>query len=206
MTRLLVITGPQGSGNHLFSKLFSAHPDVYGWKELLKQHWITHDHEPFNSYWHQPDLLKDFNWSQADYYVTSISCPYINDSKEFIPKYFEFFAELKKQKIQTSLLIVGRDENILEFQQQRIRDKHTLVEFKKQLHLLVREDPIYVSQELAYLYKGDYLLSLGQQLHFPVTADNEILSNILSVNANKKYFREAEMSELDLTIRRLNGR
>jgi len=206
MIRMLIITGPQGSGNHLFSKLFSAHPDVYGWKELLKQYWITHDHEPFNLYWHQPNLLTDFDWSQSDYYVTSISCPYINNGKECTPRYSEFFAELKKQNIQTSLLIVGRDENILELQQQRIRDKQTLTEFKKQLHLLVQEDPVYVSQELAYLYKGDYLLSLGRQLHFPVTTDNEILSDILSVNTNKKYFRNAKMSELDLTIRQLNGR
>lgn len=28
MTRLLIITGPQGSGNHLFSKCLAVHEDV----------------------------------------------------------------------------------------------------------------------------------------------------------------------------------
>ena len=32
--KLLIITGPQGSGNHLVSRLFSLHDDVGGWKEL----------------------------------------------------------------------------------------------------------------------------------------------------------------------------
>jgi hypothetical protein len=205
MIRMLIITGPQGSGNHLFSKLFSAHPDVYGWKQLFEQPWVTHEHEPFNLYWQEPQLLKKFNWAQSDYYVTSISCPYINNYQECTPRYCEFFAELKKQKINTSVLIVGRDSNVLEYQQQRIRDKSTLEDFKKQLPLLTQQNPLYISQELAYLYKGNYLSSLGQQLNFPVTDDNQILSDILSVDANKKYFRPAEMSDLDLTIRRLNG-
>ena len=28
---MLIVTGPQGSGNHLFAKLFNLHPEVYGW-------------------------------------------------------------------------------------------------------------------------------------------------------------------------------
>ena len=32
MAKILIITGPQGSGNHLYSKIFAMHPLVNGWK------------------------------------------------------------------------------------------------------------------------------------------------------------------------------
>mgnify|MGYP001227449634 FL=1 len=35
---ILVITGPQGTGNHVFSKVLSMHKDVYGWGKLLKEY------------------------------------------------------------------------------------------------------------------------------------------------------------------------
>ena len=39
MKTLAVLTGPQGSGNHLWSKIFSLHEDVFGWKSLLDNYW-----------------------------------------------------------------------------------------------------------------------------------------------------------------------
>ena len=68
---LLIITGPQGSGNHLFSKIFSYHKDVYGWNALYKNKWVGHDKEVFQPYWLQPKKLKDFDWTQSKYFVTS---------------------------------------------------------------------------------------------------------------------------------------
>jgi len=40
--RLLVVTGPQGSGNHMWSKIFSESPQVQGWKELTQEYWVGH--------------------------------------------------------------------------------------------------------------------------------------------------------------------
>ena len=40
--KMLVLTGPQGAGNHLWSKIFSLHPKVYGWKTLLDNYWEAH--------------------------------------------------------------------------------------------------------------------------------------------------------------------
>ena len=45
-SNLLIVTGPQGSGNHLFAKLFNLHPDVYGLN--MTRYWQGHDTEPFN--------------------------------------------------------------------------------------------------------------------------------------------------------------
>ena len=76
MAKMLILTGPQGAGNHLWSKIFSLHPEVYGWKTLLENYWEAHRFaEPFARYWRDPSLLKEFNWAQSDYYFTSISCP-----------------------------------------------------------------------------------------------------------------------------------
>ena len=73
--KLLIITGPQGSGNHLFSRLFSLHNDVGGWKELNNQYWIPSDEETFAEYWVHPEKLKDFDFSEHDYWVANVSCP-----------------------------------------------------------------------------------------------------------------------------------
>ena len=77
--KLLIITGPQGSGNHLFAKIFSMHPSVEGWP-MLRDEWQGHHEEPFADYWQEPKTLKDKVW-ERQYYVTSISCPYILDKK-----------------------------------------------------------------------------------------------------------------------------
>ena len=73
---MLILTGPQGAGNHLWSKIFSLHPDVYGWKTLLENYWEAHRFsEPFAQHWRDHTLLKSFDWSQSEYYFTSISLP-----------------------------------------------------------------------------------------------------------------------------------
>ena len=59
--RLLILTGPQGAGNHLFSKIFAFHPMVNGW--VMNDYWEGHHHEPFAKYWDNPELLKDAEWS-----------------------------------------------------------------------------------------------------------------------------------------------
>ena len=94
--RLLIITGPQGSGNHLFGKIFSYHKEVFGWSALYKHKWVGHDQEVFQPYWNNPKTLNDFDWTQSEYYITSISCPYVLDKKFATPKYHTFINHAKK--------------------------------------------------------------------------------------------------------------
>ena len=56
MKKMLILTGPQGSGNHMWSKIFALHPSVYGWQELVEEFWIGHDREPFRSEEHTSEL------------------------------------------------------------------------------------------------------------------------------------------------------
>ena len=45
---MLIITGPQGAGNHMWAKIFSLHPEVFGWNTLLDNYWESHRFsEPF---------------------------------------------------------------------------------------------------------------------------------------------------------------
>ena len=135
MKTLLILTGPQGSGNHMWSKIFALHPDVYGWHALLHEYWIGHDQEPFSAAWRNPDQLRNFDWSVSDYFVTSVSTPYMNNGERTVPDIVRFAATAMGQGIQVKIGIIGRDRNILQYQQTRVRGEPTfdiaLKEFEK---------------------------------------------------------------------------
>jgi D-alanine-D-alanine ligase-like ATP-grasp enzyme len=205
MKQMLIITGPQGSGNHVFSKVLALHQNVSGWKELLTNYWIAHDHEPFSECWNTPSLIHSIDWSLCDNYVTSISCPYASNGVVTIPKYKEFIEALEKFNIKVKVAIIGRDQNILTYQQQRVRDRISLTDFDESLEYLMTLDPVFISQELLYLYKGKYLQSLSKQLDFPIAHTDPRLNSILSDDANKKYFKETDRQELDSLVRKVSG-
>jgi len=204
MKTMLIITGPQGSGNHLFSKIFALHPDVHGWDELLDTYWIAHKDEPFAEHWTNPELLKSFDWSQSDYYVTSISCPYQNVDVPTIPNYKVFIDTLRELNITVKVAVIGRDQTILKSQQQRIRNRVSLPDFLEQLDYLNSFNPVYLSQELLYLYKQHYIKNIAGLLDFPVDCNNSKIGKILATDANSKYIRDIEIQELDKYVRKVS--
>ena len=204
MKTMLIITGPQGSGNHLFSKIFALHKDVHGWDQLLDTYWIAHKDEPFAEHWNHPELLKSFDWSQSDYYVTSISCPYHNVDVPTVPNYQQFIDTLGELNIRVKIAVIGRDQTILTSQQQRIRNRVSLPNFLAQLDYLNRFNPIYLSQELLYLYKEHYVANIAGLLDFPVDCNNSKIREILATDANSKYIRDIELQELDLYVRKVS--
>jgi hypothetical protein len=203
MKTLLIMTGPQGSGNHLFSKIFAQNPAVYGWKELNDTYWIGHDQEPFAQYWHNPEQLKEFDWSQSDYYVTSISCPYVYYGRTLEPDYLAFVKELQNLGVVVKIAIIGRDQTILEYQQSRVRNAVTLPKFLNRLDCLLQFNPIFVSQELLYLYQEHYVQSLANQLNFPISID---VKEILKQDANKKYFAPVASYWLDTEVKHASNK
>lgn len=193
---MLIIAGPQGAGNHLWAKVFSQHPDVFGWKSLLENYWEPHRfNEPFAKYWKDPSTLGQFDWSQSDYYVTSISVPLgIPDSKEnpmWEPNIDQFKRVVELEGVDVKVALIGRDQNILSEQQHRIRNKSTLPMFKKQLKTHTGT-PLYLSYELLYLYKDDYVKSLD--VNIPVDSN---VGWLLEDDANSKYVHGIETNELD---------
>jgi hypothetical protein len=204
MKQFLIITGPQGSGNHLFSKIFALNKEVYGWDKLLDTYWIAHKDEPFAEHWNNPELLTKFDWNQSDYYVTSISCPYYNVDIPSIPDYQQFISTLQQLNIKVKVAIIGRDQNILKSQQQRIRNRVTLNDFIEHLDYLNQFDPVYLSQELLYLYKENYINNIAKLLDFPMNVNDSRISEILKQDANSKYINDVEIQELDKYVRKVS--
>ena len=196
--KLLVLTGPQGAGNHLWSKIFSLHPSVFGWKSLLNNYWEAHRFsEPFAKHWKNHNLLNSFDWDQSDYYFTSISCPLgiIGSDVNPIwnPNPAGFADVVRKQGIDVQFAVVGRDQTILKNQQKRIRTDSTLPMFLEQLPNLA--NPIFLSYELLYLYKQDYLRSL--LIDIPIACDDPRLADILKEDPNEKYIKYVKHNKLD---------
>ena len=198
MAKMLILTGPQGAGNHLWSKIFSLHPKVYGWKTLLDNYWEAHRFaEPFAQHWKDNSLLKSFDWSQSEYYFTSISLPLgIIDhdvNPIWMPDLPGFVTTVLGCGIEVEIAVVGRDQTILTNQQTRIRTQPTLPLFLDQLSNI--SNPTFLSYELLYLYKQDYLKSL--RLNIPVAWDNIRINEILVDDANAKYVHSVDHNELD---------
>jgi hypothetical protein len=197
MKQLLIITGPQGSGNHVWSKIFALHPTVYGWKELNRTYWIGHDQEPFAECWTDTDRLKEFDWNQSDYYVTGVSCPYMNNGERTVPNLVSFAAQAMGCGIQVQFVILGRDRNILEFQETRLRGEPTYNIATEQYQKLATWNPVYLSYELLQLYSRDYLRQLSILLDFPIDYSNVQIDEILKDDTNQKYFQPVEHHPTD---------
>lgn len=205
MKRLLIVTGPQGSGNHMWGKIFSETPQVQGWKELTQTYWVSHGNEPFANIWEDPSLFSKLDWPH-EYYYTSISCPYLKVGGPAIhehsvvdtPKYDEFINSAKSVGFEVTLAVIGRDKNILEHQQSRVRTKITYHEFLDNYDAnLTKYDPLFISTELLYLYEDRYLKQVSTLLNWPIEISKNKLSDILKDNTNKKYLKSVDKYWLD---------
>jgi hypothetical protein len=204
MKQLLIMTGPQGSGNHLWSKILGETPEVEGWTELTKKYWVGHGNEPFALIWEDPSLFDKIDFPHS-HYVTSISCPYMpiggpritKEHPAIVPDYDAFITYAKLQGFEVKLLVIGREKNIVEYQQQRIRSTHTVPMFLKELDDLMKYDPVFASTELLYLYKQNYLKQLSKLLDFPISVTEEKLEEILKDNSNAKYLKYVDHAPLD---------
>ena len=189
MKKLLIITGPQGSGNHMWSKIFALYPRTFGWQALLDEYWIGHDQEPFAEYWADPSRLKEFDWSGYDYFVTSISVPYMNNGKRTLPKFKGFIHAVEELGIKVEFAIIGRDQNIVKMQETRVRGEPTVDTAIKEFKNLSGQMPHFLSYELLHLYQGDYLIQLNSILNFPVAYNDPRINEILKDDTNQKYFQ-----------------
>lgn len=203
MSRLLILTGPQGSGNHVFSKCFAVANEVFGWNNLLDTYWEGHHHEPFADAWNNVDLLDDFDWTQSEYFVTSISTPYFKNKQPHVPAFQKFIERAEQHVDEVQVVIIGRDQNILRHQQQRVRGTHTTqVALDHFNWLLENTQCSFVSQELLYLYKQSYLSQLSRELDWPIAFWDPEIDEILKHDANDKYVKSVHEYWLDFEVHR----
>jgi hypothetical protein len=200
MKQLLILTGPQGSGNHIFARIFSMHPKVKGWESLKDNYWVKHDKEPLIDGWIYPELLKKEYFDSNDYFVTDISFPFNFDGIRYTPNFIEFANKVKSWGIDVKFAIIVRDEKINSYQQER-NNRDTLSSAKEffQETLLTSGFPVnFLSLETFYMYKLHYLRYLENLLDFPIDCDNPNILKFITESPNNKYIKQAESHKLDL--------
>ena len=111
----------------------------------------------------------------------------------WMPDLQGFAATVSGCGVEVEIAVVGRDQTILTNQQTRIRTQPTLPMFLEQLSKIWY--PTFLSYELLYLYKQDYLKSL--RLNIPVGWNDPRIDNILADDANVKYIHSIDYNELD---------
>jgi hypothetical protein len=200
MKTVLILTGPQGAGNHLWSKIFALHSQVYGWKELLNDYWIGHDQEPFAQAWQDPARLNEIPWRQADWFVTSMSVPYMLNGEVTVPDFKGFVRGIQNLGHRVIFGQLGRDQNIVRMQQTRVRGAVTLYQALDEFASLAA--PVFLSYELLHLYGVKYLESVGRQLNFPIALTDPRLAAILANDTNAKYFGAVGVQPTDLLAQR----
>jgi hypothetical protein len=186
MKTLLILTGPQGSGNHLWSKIFALHPQVNGWRALNSEYWIGHDQEPWVHYWQNPQDLKHAAWSVSNWHVTSMSVPYMNNGDATVPDFKAFVAGVQGLGYRVKIGVLGRDRNILTYQETRVRGGVTLDQALAEYSRFAM--PTFLSYELLHLYGRQYLQRIEKELEFPIDYNNPLLDTILKEDTNSKYF------------------
>jgi hypothetical protein len=191
--KLLIITGPQGSGNHLFSKVFGYHSDVEGWN-FGDKYWIPSDEEPFAECWVDPSKTKSM--LTQNYVVANVSVPFVYDGVKQIPQIQEVVYEAQDAGYEVKVCIVTRDRTINEEQQLRVRKEITLptaLQYYYNLDATIE----FISHESLYLYGGAYLKWLSKVLDFPIAYSDERLLKDIKENQNAKYVKHVEEHWLD---------
>jgi hypothetical protein len=198
--KLLIITGPQGSGNHLFSRLLSLHPEVQGWEELLDKYWVPSDQEPFADYWVDPDKLHEDQFAEFGYHLANVSCPFMYDGVRYVPRILEVAERASSFGIDVQIAIIVRDQNINAEQQRRVRGEVTTPIAQDYYYntLLNSSFPVhFLDHEAFFLHKEHYLKWVGKILNFPVELDPIKINRFIDKDANHKYVKYVNEYWLD---------
>ena len=199
--RLLILTGPQGSGNHMFSRVFSWHPDVQGWEALKHNYWVPSDQEPFAEYWVYPERLTPEHFNGSQYFFANVSAPFFYDGERQLPKIDEVARRAQDFGVEVVIGLVTRDKNINMQQQDRVGGDITwgqAMHYYRQ-NLLQNFECHFISNETFFAWNYDYLLYLGRLLKFPV--DIERGMDMVDTNPNRKYIKAVDEHWLDSDIR-----
>jgi hypothetical protein len=201
--KLLIITGPQGSGNHLFSRLLSLHPEVQGWEELKEKYWVPSDQEPFADYWVDPDKLHVDQFAGSRYHLANVSCPFMYDGVRYVPKILEVAEIANSFGVDVQIAIIVRDQNINAEQQRRVRGEVTTPIAQDYYYntLLKSHFPVhFLDHEAFFLHKEHYLKWIGKILDFPVELDTVKINQYIDKDANHKYVKYVEEYWLDQEV------
>jgi hypothetical protein len=203
MKKLLIITGPQGSGNHFFSRVFSTHPEVGGWKSLLDEYWVPSDLEPFAEYWVYPERLTAEHFAEHDYWLANVSVPFVYDGVRQVPKILEVAERARSFGIDVQIAIIVRDQNINSEQQQRVRKEVTLPIAQEYYYNTILSSDFsvhFLDNEAFFLHREYYLKWASKLLGFPIDWTNPDIFKFIDQDPNAKYVKYVEEYWLDQQV------
>ena len=203
MKKLLIITGPQGSGNHFFSRVFSTHPDVGGWKSLLDEYWVPSDLEPFAEYWAYPERLTAEQFAEHDYWLANVSVPFVYDGVRQVPKILEVAERARSFGIDVQIAIIVRDQNINSEQQRRVRKEVTLPIAQEYYYNTILSSNFsvhFLDNEAFFLHREHYLKWTSKLLGFPIDWSNPDIFKFIDQDPNAKYVKYVEEYWLDQQV------
>jgi|LauGreDrversion4_2_1035121.scaffolds.fasta_scaffold07690_8 hypothetical protein len=199
--KLIITVGPQGSGNHIFARILSMHPSVFGWKSLKNHYFLKHSFEPFAEYFIYPQLMTpDFFDKDYSLFVSNSSFPVGFQGVFHNPKILEFATRAKSFGIDVQIAVIIRDEDIVRTQQLRTRKKTTVDAAKQYINdvLIPSEFPVhFLSLETFFSLKQTYLKYISKILNFPIDYENPEILTFIEESPNKKYITPIEKYWLD---------
>jgi len=202
---LLIITGPQGSGNHFFSRVLSQHPDVEGWEDLKKEYWVPSDLEPFADYWVAPEKLTADKFANSKYFLANVSCPVYIDGVRQFAKIREVADRAKELGVRVTIGLIVRDKNINTVQQQRLMNGYASLPAAQEYYynniLDSGHEVHFVDHEAFFLHGKHYLKWLSKIIDFPIAWDSDSIYDFIEKDANHKYVSSIETHWLDEHIR-----
>ena len=194
--KVILITGPQGSGNHIWSKILSLHPNVNGWENVNDRYWVPHKDEPHSSLWQDMSLWENHDFAKDT--VISISIPFVTKGVPTFPDIHHWKEIMTGRKIDHSICIITRDKNINYLQNERVRPVNNYINSLQYIDTLNVD--LFLSTETLLLYKKKYLKQISKQLNFPIDYNNNNIYNILSQSFNEKYVKGVSIFWLDKEV------
>lgn len=202
---LLIITGPQGSGNHFFSRVLSQHPEVEGWEDLKKKYWVPSDLEPFAEYWANPERLTIDKFANSEYFLANVSCPVYIDGVRQFSKIREVADRARDLGIRVTIAIIVRDKNINMAQHKRLMNGYTSLPEAQEYYynnILNSDHAVhFVDHEAFFLHGKHYLKWLSKILDFPIAWDSDSINDFIEKDPNQKYITPIDQHWLDDVIR-----
>jgi len=182
--KVILLTGPQGSGNHLWSKVFTTWAD--------KEYWVGHKDEPHSKLWKNMDSWRTHKFSGDT--VISISIPYAVRGNTTFPDIKLWKEIMIERGIDHKICAITRDENINFLQNKRVRPEnnyYNAVEYIKTLGV-----DCFLSTETLMLYQWKYVEQVCRQLEFSIDKKDVDFSQ----SFNEKYVKYVQQFDLDKEV------
>ena len=187
--KVILLTGPQGSGNHLWSKVFTTWAD--------KEYWVGHKDEPHSNLWEDMDSWRTHKFSGDT--VISISVPYAVGGNTTFPDIKLWKEIMIERGIDHKICAITRDGYINFLQNDRVRPENNYKESVEYIKTL--DIDCFLSTETLLLYQWKYVEQVCRQLEF--TIDKKDVD--FSQSFNEKYIKYVKEFALDDQVRKVSA-